>query len=251
MKKSIVSVAAVAAVCVLCGISAAAGEKTCGSKPASRPADERAMKVLAKMDKKAAAIRSLRCKIDWTVKAKWTRRPRKKAMTLAVLKVPMPTEKNPKRTIPLMRLSQKTPYAAEIYVTRKEAIKKVSIDWNKAESGSSQQALEILLSPINVTKNFTVTYEKSERREGKECDVLKVVPASDRVRSDYKSLVLWVSKEMRLPLYMVGKKVDDVTVDEIRFYDVKLNAKVRESEFRFKPPRGLVVDNVDRIELWN
>ena len=260
MKKAAISLSIFAALVAAPIFAAGADGKTSASKPASRPTDKRALRVLESMDKKNADFSSLRCKITWIVKAKWTRKPRKKAMTLAVLKVPMPTKENPGRTIPLMRLSQKTPYVTEIYVTRKEAVKyepdnkfaqKVSIDWNKAEGESSQQALEVLLAPSNVTKNFKVTYERAEQREGKECDVLRIVPASDRVRSDYKLLMLWVSKETRLPLYMVGEKVDGVTTDEIRFYDVTLNAKVGEGEFKFKPPKGVVVDNVNRIELWN
>jgi len=279
MMKAIIRLTLVGVVFLGAALSLYAASKAIpATRPVSGVADKKSQKVLSEMETENKKIKSLRCKIHWEVKSKWTSRPGIKKMELAVLKVPMDDKKNPGRMIPLMRLSQKEPFVVEIYVRRKDAVKyepankfaqKISINWAKTNK-SSQQAFEILLSPANITKSFNVTYEKfeslvpsaniskrawktydkSELHTAQECDVLRVVPASDRVRSDYKSLLIWVSKKTRLPVFMKGEKLDGVTTDKITFMAVKPNARVREKEFEFNPPRDVVIENVDKIELW-
>jgi len=243
------------ALCV--SVNVYGGETRPASRPAAGKADAKAQKVLARMEKLAESTTSYRCSMNWRVESKWFK-PKTKKGKMVMLKVPL-VKGEPGRRVALLKYVQTVPFRRELYVTRDRALeylpdnkiaKYVPVDRGKETSaGAGQQAFAALVAPKRLTENFNITYVKSGQLDGDMCDVLRIVPAGTGVKSEYKDIELWVSRKRNLPVFMVGVKDDGETTHKVKFLDIGLNPKIKESEFVFKPPRGVHVESVSEIRL--
>jgi len=228
------------------------------SQPASRASDEKALRVLERMGQEARKVQSLLCKVEWRVESKWFSQPKIKKATLSILKASQPDAGGNAKQIALVRYIQTIPVPRELYLTQDKAVeylpdnkiaRVVNVDRTAANDGDSAEAFEVLMAPEKLSEKFRITSQGELSLDGEVCDVLSLVPASDKVKSEYRTMELWISKDRALPIYMVGEKLDETTTHRIRFNSIEVNPKLSAKDFEFKAPAGVNVESADEIRL--
>ena len=103
--------------------------------------------------------------------------------------------------------------------------------------------LELLLGQADIKKNYTASWETALKPEVERTLLIRLIPR--RHDSDFESLVLEIDQST-YDLRRILMREAGGNTSEFLLTNVVTNAKVRNSDFQFKPPKG-----VETIHMGN
>jgi outer membrane lipoprotein-sorting protein len=104
-------------------------------------------------------------------------------------------------------------------------------------------ALGICQSPAKLQETFHISYQGSESINGAPCSLIVLKPKAPNVAAHFSSITLWYKNSSGLP---VQNKLQEPSGDYVllSFFDEKLNAKIPESKFEQKLPKGVDIQRI-------
>ena len=157
----------------------------------------------------------------------------------------------------LLRIVFKKPHPREWYVDEKYFIEyfpdtKYASRWRREkEEKRFQEARRFSLFGMGTTveelkESFEITLlkaeEPSEETKGKKKFILQLTPKSDEVETPYHKTHISVLEGQWLPFEAKGFKGSGNTETWI-FSQIKINSGLKEKEVRFRPPKGVVIED--------
>ena len=73
--------------------------------------------------------------------------------------------------------------------------------------------------------------------------------SADAAETDFREMTLWIDPSLGLPRKAQGLHHNGTEVRTIEFQKLTINPTLPESEFQFRPPPGVDVDEVENIRL--
>ncbi len=104
-------------------------------------------------------------------------------------------------------------------------------------------ALGIGQAPLELRKTFDIDYQGIEAVDGAPCSVLILKPKNPNIASNFASITLWIKNSNSLS---VQQKLQEPNGDYllVKFSSEKLNARIPESEFDPKLPKGVEIQQI-------
>jgi outer membrane lipoprotein-sorting protein len=104
-------------------------------------------------------------------------------------------------------------------------------------------ALGIGQSPAKLRETFNIDYLGEEKVDGAACSILQLKPKSSSAAAFLASITLWISNSNNLP---IQQKLQEPNGDYLlnKFSAEKLNAKVADSDFEQRLPKGVDLQQI-------
>ncbi len=92
----------------------------------------------------------------------------------------------------------------------------------------------------DLEKNFSITFMGEKKLKKHLCGVLCLVPKSEKLKSYFKKIELWISSRSGVVLRQVVTE-DNGDYTTIDFFKIEVNRKLKDSIFKLKIPSGVDV----------
>lgn len=156
-----------------------------------------------------------------------------------------------------IHIAQKEPYVQHVYLTPEKAVKYepdnkiahvVTLNPNEQGSGLSR-SMDLLTSPDELRSKYSLTLTGTVELEGNPCWEIVLVPVSPDVETDFKTMTLWIDQKIGLPRKAQGLEHNETDLRTFQLGKIKVNPRIGDGEFEFKPPPGVDVEPVDNIRF--
>ncbi|MFH0965349.1 MAG: outer membrane lipoprotein-sorting protein [Planctomycetota bacterium] len=156
----------------------------------------------------------------------------------------------------LLHMVQKKPFEQHVYLTPERAVRyepdnRIAhvVPLDPGKGSGVKESLDLLGDPAALEKKYGLTLQDDEDVSGVRCWKIHLVPLPDAGETDFREMTLWIDPDLGLPRKAQGLVHDGTELRTLEFRKLTTNPALPESEFQFRPPPGVDVDEVESLRL--